>query len=109
MRTTTALSLRRYMTQIMVVATLMAAIIYLIISTDLRPGIWNLLWMLGPPVLIGLSLNRGYAAPVMTCILVLTAWVVVSIVGVAMGGIWLPTSPAARPASGTETRCTPAP
>lgn len=78
---------RRYMTQIMVVAPLMAMTTYVVVSSGLRPGSWNAGWMFGPPIVIGLSLNRSYARLAMTGILPLTACIVISITGIAMGGI----------------------
>ncbi|MEP9402003.1 hypothetical protein [Sphingomonas sp. VNH70] len=87
MPTATTLPKHRYATQILATALSTATLTYLAVVLHLRPGIWNILWMFGPALLIALSCNRSGAALVMTCILLPTSWIVVSIVGGAMGGI----------------------
>lgn len=60
---------------------------YAVIRLGLNPGLWHGLWMLIVLMAVGLLLNRGAARIVMAALLSITSWVVVSIVGGAMGGV----------------------
>ncbi|MEN2747912.1 hypothetical protein [Sphingomonas sp. T9W2] len=64
-----------------------ALLTYAIIVLNLPPSPWHALWMIIPPLLVGLTLNQGARQLVMAFALPFASIVAGAIVGNAMGGV----------------------
>lgn len=78
---------RPYLVQMASVVMLAAAATYITVSFNSIPSAWNAVWMLGPPLVIGLTSNRGITRVVMTGLLLILSWAVIGIVGITAGGM----------------------
>jgi len=73
--------------QVIGVTALMAIVTFIAVWLDAPPNPWNAIWMTGPPLILGLALNRGTARIVMAGLLFTATWAVIGVVGTAMGGM----------------------
>ncbi|MBO9623228.1 MAG: hypothetical protein J7500_11005 [Sphingomonas sp.] len=77
----------RYSAQIVLALLLSALCTYGTIVLSVPPSLWNLLWMVALPALLGLALNGGVRQLVMALALPFASLIATTIVGDAMGGM----------------------